>query len=236
MLDTMVKETLGELIKKRRKEKGLSQNKLADIAGISRSYIILIEQGKRSGRTSADMILKLARALDVSPQYLMGLSDDSAEKAKRTIAEIEEMLRTARTRDVDGAVDEVRKLPILGRVPAGYPLPEEQKAEGFLPVPRAQLGYAREIPSLYVLIVTGDSLIGDDIQPGDKLIVNPNDKVVVDGKIYVVRVENEVTVKHVSKKGDRIVLEPSNHKYGVMAPDQVEILGRVILAGNWKEL
>ena len=69
----------------------------------------------------------------------------------------------------------------------------------------------------------------------NKVIINPNDKTIVQVKIYLVRIENEVTIKHVVVRDGRPVLKSSNGNYRELVPDQVEIMGRVILSGNWKE-
>jgi SOS-response transcriptional repressor LexA len=53
--------------------------------------------------------------------------------------------------------------------------------------------------------------------------------------MHFVRLENEVTAKHLAMKDGRVVLVISNGAYHEMVPDNIEVLGRVILAGNWKE-
>ena len=56
-------EEFGKNIRKYRLEKKLSQEKLAEIAGLHRTYISDIERGKRS--ISLDNIEKVANALEV---------------------------------------------------------------------------------------------------------------------------------------------------------------------------
>ena len=60
---------LGENIKRRREEKGLSQEELANIAGFDRTYISLIERGKRN--LSLLNICRFAKAFDVLPFELI---------------------------------------------------------------------------------------------------------------------------------------------------------------------
>jgi len=59
----------GENIKKIREEKGFSQEELANIAEFDRTYISLIERGKRN--LSLLNICKFAKALEVKPYELI---------------------------------------------------------------------------------------------------------------------------------------------------------------------
>jgi transcriptional regulator with XRE-family HTH domain len=60
---------VGERIKKRRVELDWTQDQLAQKAGISKSFLSDLENGKRS--VSANNLLDIARALSVSLDYLM---------------------------------------------------------------------------------------------------------------------------------------------------------------------
>ena len=60
---------VGERIKKRRAELDWTQDQLAQKAGISKSFLSDLENGKRS--VSANNLLDIARALSVSLDYLM---------------------------------------------------------------------------------------------------------------------------------------------------------------------
>ena len=63
--------TLGEMIKKRRDEKGLSQKKLGAICGVSDSEIHKIESGGRKS-PSWNTLCLIAKALDTHPfEYLL---------------------------------------------------------------------------------------------------------------------------------------------------------------------
>lgn len=63
--------TMGEKIKNRRKALGMTQQELAEKMGFkTRSHISLIEQGERN--IPANKIKKLAKILDISPEYLVG--------------------------------------------------------------------------------------------------------------------------------------------------------------------
>ena len=59
-----IKQRFGKAIRRRRRELDISQEKLAEIAEIHRTYISSIERGERN--PSLENIEKLAKALDIS--------------------------------------------------------------------------------------------------------------------------------------------------------------------------
>ena len=61
--------TVGDRIKQRRLEIGWTQEQLCTKAGLSKSFVSELENGKRS--VSASNLLDIARALSVSLDYLM---------------------------------------------------------------------------------------------------------------------------------------------------------------------
>ena len=62
-------EILGGVLRKRRDECGLSQEALAEQAGLDPTFISRIENGHR--RPSVESVWKVAKALDVSFEELM---------------------------------------------------------------------------------------------------------------------------------------------------------------------
>ena len=63
------KLVFGQAVRRLRLAKGVSQEALAELAGIHRTYIGDVERGTRN--ISLVNILRIARALDVSPGQLM---------------------------------------------------------------------------------------------------------------------------------------------------------------------
>jgi transcriptional regulator with XRE-family HTH domain len=61
--------TIGDRIRRRRQEIGISQQELSDMTGVRRATISDLESGKRTGMT-LDTAKALARALGVSIDYL----------------------------------------------------------------------------------------------------------------------------------------------------------------------
>lgn len=71
--------TVGQRVRQRRNELGLKQEELALKAGISKSFLSDLENGKRS--IGAETLLDLGRAMGVSLDYLMtGESSDQEGK------------------------------------------------------------------------------------------------------------------------------------------------------------
>lgn len=59
----------GQKVRELRTKKGLSQEKLAELSGLHRTYISSLELGKRN--VSLNNIYALAKALDVTPDKLL---------------------------------------------------------------------------------------------------------------------------------------------------------------------
>jgi transcriptional regulator with XRE-family HTH domain len=60
----MVREQLGSNLRRRRREAGLSQERLAELCDLHRTEIGLLERGERSPRL--DTLVTLARGLELS--------------------------------------------------------------------------------------------------------------------------------------------------------------------------
>lgn len=68
-------ENMGDLIKKLRLEKGMTLEDLGDKVGVGKSTVRKWENGMIANM-KRDKIDKVAKALDVSPAYLMGWEDE----------------------------------------------------------------------------------------------------------------------------------------------------------------
>ncbi|MBT2232288.1 helix-turn-helix domain-containing protein [Nonomuraea sp. NEAU-A123] len=65
----------GNRIRELREAKGLSQEKLADLASIHRTYISSVERGQRN--VGLDNVFAIARALEVSPARLFEHAEET---------------------------------------------------------------------------------------------------------------------------------------------------------------
>jgi transcriptional regulator with XRE-family HTH domain len=77
---------LGEKIRRLRKDKGFSLDKLAELSDSSKSYIWELENKKNLPRPSAEKLAKIANCLDTTIEYLLdegeSLSSEDAADAK----------------------------------------------------------------------------------------------------------------------------------------------------------
>jgi transcriptional regulator with XRE-family HTH domain len=73
-----IKERFGKAIRRRRRELDLSQEELAELAELHRTYISSIERGQRN--PSLENIEKLAKALDISISALFANYGIEAEE------------------------------------------------------------------------------------------------------------------------------------------------------------
>lgn len=220
----------GHRIKELRESKGYTQQEFAERAGIKLSHLSRLELGHYQSLKD-DTREAIARAFEMTPAALSaylyggGLEVKEAPADYDPVAVIRQRLEAAETVPI----------PIRGYVSAGSPFPEEQQDLGNAPVARAQLGGIEKTDRLFALKVCGDSLSGDDIQDGDLVIVEPG-AALVSGKIYIVKIGSEFVARHLHLEDGAVVLTSSNGKYARMKLTDLEIAGRVVLAGNWRKM
>ena len=146
--------------------------------------------------------------------YFRWLSGESTKLKLSTIEKVNKSL------DIDLEellCESTRYKPILGQVKAGYDLYADQNIEGYVEVGKedAHLGD-------YFLRIVGDSMIEDHILEGDLVYVKQT-SYVSSGKIAIILIGDEVTIKRVFYKDDCLVLKASNPKYGVKFFSKEEI-------------
>jgi repressor LexA len=122
--------------------------------------------------------------------------------------------------------NDVRELPLLGKIAAGTPIAAIQHETDRLPVPETMLGSGEH----YLLEIEGDSMIEAGILDGDMVVIKRVQNA-TSGEIVVALVEGEeATLKRLRKKGQSIALEPANRNYEtrIFGPDQVEVQGKLV--------
>jgi repressor LexA len=122
--------------------------------------------------------------------------------------------------------NDVRELPVLGRIAAGTPIEAIQHERDRLAVPEAMLGSGEH----YVLEVQGDSMIEAGILDGDLVVIKKGENA-NNGEIVVALVMGEeATLKRLRRKGGSIALEPANRAYEtrILGPDQVQVQGKLV--------
>ena len=118
---------------------------------------------------------------------------------------------------------EARRVPVLGEVAAGAPILAVEDAEQTFPLPTDWI----HDEQVFMLTVTGESMIEAGILPGDLLVVRRQQSA-YNGDIVVAMLGEEVTVKRFFREGGRIRLEPENRTMKPIYAAQVSVLGKVI--------
>jgi repressor LexA len=101
------------------------------------------------------------------------------------------------------------KIPIVGRVAAGFPILAEQNIEGSLIIDPS---FIKKNEDCFALKVKGDSMIKAGIFEGDYVIVIPRTEV-KNGDIIVAMIDDEATVKTFESRNGEIRLLPENDNY-----------------------
>ena len=110
------------------------------------------------------------------------------------------------------------QIPIVGVVTAGLPILAVENREG-------TMSWDGD-PDCFALRVRGDSMIGAGILDGDCVVIRPQ-STAFDGQIVVARLEDEATVKRLSRKNGQVWLLPENPDYEPIDGNQAEIIGIV---------
>lgn len=123
------------------------------------------------------------------------------------------------------ASGEDNEIPLLGTVAAGQPI-EAILSHDTVSVPKDMQGRGRT----FALRVRGDSMIDENIQDGD-IIVVASQKTADNGQVVVALIDgNYATVKKFFREPDFIRLEPANPQFKpifVKTPERIQIQGVV---------
>ena len=117
----------------------------------------------------------------------------------------------------DSANEEFEGLPLVGRVASGEPILAEQHIEATYRVDADMFKPQAD----FLLKVYGQSMKNIGILDGDLLAVHST-KDVRNGQIVVARIEDEVTVKRLEKKGSVIYLHAENEEFDPIVVDLEE--------------
>lgn len=199
--------TIGERVKARREQLGLSQDELAKKLGYkSRSSINKIESDSRN--LTQSKIKAIADALDTTPSYIMGWEEEPDIPNHPDILPIE-----------------TKKLPIIGSMACGEPIYEEEDFEAYVVV-------GAQIKADAAVRAKGDSMINARIHDGDLVFIKYQ-PIVENGEIAAVWVDDGFTIKRVYRYGDTLVLRPENPDYDEMIYTEndgvaIKIIGKAI--------
>ena len=219
-------ERVGKLITELRKERGLTQRKVAELIGMNYTYLSKMENGRLGTTPASETLIKLADALCVDPDWLLTQCGRPPQKMVRQIArnpEFFERLGKLPGKNLD-AVLEQRAFRLVGQIPAGQPLEAVEDLDSF------ELTEFFSPDSHFLLRVQGESMIGDNIQDGDLAVVRQQ-TTCEDGDIVVAIVDGQdATLKRLYRRGKQIRLQPSNESMEpiFVESERIEIRGKLV--------
>ena len=121
--------------------------------------------------------------------------------------------------------DDETQIPLLGMVAAGQPI-EAILSHETVSAPRNMIGRGR----MFALRVRGDSMIEENIQDNDIIIVS-SQETAENGQMVVALIDgNYATVKKFYREPDFIRLEPANPQFKpifIKTPERIQIQGVV---------
>lgn len=197
-------------LKELRTSKDLTQQKLAEFIGISKSSINMYERGERE--PGLDLIENIADFFNVDLDYLIGKTDVPNKSFEFSTLKNIMPIKT-------------KKIPLLGEVACGKPIIANSDYEVYVDA-------TTDINADFALKARGDSMINARIFDGDIVFIRKQPDV-ENGEIAAVIIDDEVTLKRVYKRSDSIMLVAENPKYEPLiytAQDcvNINILGKAI--------
>lgn len=183
---------VGELIKNRREELGMTQDELARLIGYKgRAAVSKIETDGRG--IKQDKIMKLANALHVSPGYIMGWEDIDGNPIDDTPTNLYPVKR--------------KTFKVLGEIACGQPIYAEEEHSTYI-------NASSDIDADFCLVAKGDSMIDARIHDGDVVFIKST-PMVENGDIAAVIIDDEATLKrwYFYPQEKKLVLSPANPKY-----------------------
>lgn len=193
------------------KARNMKAVELADQIGASRSLISNYVTGRREPRY--DTSVRIADALGVSVDYLLGRSDSMH---KTNISEVAESL--------------TRSIPIFAPISCGEGSFEDGRVLDYIGIPESRLRFGKRYFGQYA---KGDSMTGAGIEDGDLLIFEECSWI-DEGKIGCFCINEELAVcKRFTVGADRCVyLMSANDKYAPIRIDQTcecfRVVGRLV--------
>ncbi len=206
---------INERLKARRLELGMTMAEVARIVGVSEATVSRWESGN-IGNMKRDRIAAYAKALQVSPTYIMGMDDSPASP---DLSELYTKYQNIKP------IKKV-KIPMLGNIACGEPVFADEEHETYIETDG-------HIQADFCLTCAGDSMI-PKIENGDIVFIRKQE-IVDDGQIAAVLIEDEATLKRVyyDRKNNILQLIAENPKYKPLVYsgsqlNEVKILGKAI--------
>lgn len=207
---------LTDLLKKLRKSKGLTQQDLATLSGISRSYYNEIESGSKEPAYAT--MLTIAKSLNVDIDVLMNIDDIQSE----------ELIDMTVKPDSD-----IVLIPLVGEIRAGIAMYANENIETYLKVDATNISQGK---TYFYLKVVGDSM-DRTIMEGDLVLVEHTSDVKTGDIVIALTKDDEATIKRIRLNSDEIVLLPNSYNIEYTPtrhkPEDLTIIGKVVKAERY---
>ena len=190
-----------------RKKLELTLEEVAVVVGVGKSTVRKWETGEIDNM-KLDKIELLAKALKTTPGYLMGWEEPSFNVF-----------------DIPGIMPlNTKKVPLLGTIAAGVPIPAEEEAEEYI---ECDL----KIKADFCLRIKGDSM-HPRINDGDLVFIHQQPQV-ENGQIAAVLIDGETTLKRVYQTDSTVQLISENPEYTPIVYtenncENIKIIGKAI--------
>jgi phage repressor protein C with HTH and peptisase S24 domain len=221
-------------LREHRERAGIRQTELAEKVGVTGPYISLLESGKRPP-PSDHVTLRIERVLGMPPKTLLRLAhiDRTPEDIRRVLRLDElypggELSPFVRTEDAPMESRDLKRIPLINRVSAGYPTESTDLdypagvADEYVVMPDMT------DPKAFAIMVCGDSMAPRFLE-GDVLIISPNAEV-HSGDFCFLRVDSDGEVTSTFKQvffddEDTVRLESLNRAYPSRTCDRRKVTG-----------
>jgi repressor LexA len=210
--DMPLKKEISYNLKKILKDRGITQLKLSEMSGISKStlsdYIncrTLINPGN---------VEKLSNALNIEKSKI----DPSFKTSNATVVN-----EPAAEYKVNNSA--FSRIPIVGSISCGNGVIAYEEIEGYEETPKSWLNGGEH----FYLRAKGDSMINARIEDGDLLLIRIQEEV-ENGEIAAVLIDGEAVLKRVHITDGSMFLQSENPKYPpklVKRNSDVKILGKL---------
>ncbi len=201
-------------LKELRTARGITQDELGAMLGVQKAAICKYETGRVALPNSC--LVRLVEIFSVSADYILG-RDDVTPLPKRMREKI-----TASPKETN-----VVPVPLVGMVHAGEPMLAEECIQEYIPVSAGEV-YDGDY---FFMEVVGDCMLGDHIVEGAVVLVKRENEM-IDNRIYVVRIGDEVLLRRIKRIKRSVALIPSNNAYDpmILSEGDIHVVGRVVEA------
>src|SRR5208283_2029218 len=117
-------------------------------------------------------------------------------------------------------------IKVLGIIEAGFPSPAEEELADTLSLDAFLI---QNPQATFLLKVSGDSMSGAGILPGDMVIVDKGQSP-KSGDIVIAEVDGQWTMKYLKKREDSVTLVPANPNYRPIKPKKELKIAGVVTA------